>query len=107
MDHAEDVVRGVLKPDGTLELAGRPNLPAGAVEVTIRAVPGISTQEEPAPRKESLWEFMQRTRAEREASGEPFRTKEEIDAEIEELRDWDGKIDEIERERDRRRAAPR
>ena len=102
MNETSNVLRGILHPDGTLELAGRPTLPAGDVEVTIR--PAAKAAEGPArpvrsgeapnqparrdPTAESLWEFMERTRAEIEASGHQFRTTEEIDADIEEMRDW-------------------
>jgi hypothetical protein len=102
MSEPSNVVRGILHPDGTLELAERPTLPAGEVEVTIRP----ATSEAP---KETLWEAMQRSRAELEASGYGFfRTKEEIDAYIEDLRDWDGKVDEVYRqlEEERRRVGP-
>ncbi len=82
MNETSNVLRGILHPDGTLELAERPTLPAGDVEVTIRPV----TSEAP---KETLWEAMQRSRAELEASGHDFfRTKEEMDAYIEDMRDW-------------------
>jgi hypothetical protein len=81
MHETSNVVRGILNPDGTLELAERPTLPAGPVEVTIRPVV--------AEKKGENWfECLQRIRAEREAAGYPFRTKEEIDAEMEDIRDW-------------------
>jgi hypothetical protein len=52
---------------------------------------------------------MQRTRAELEAIGHGFRTKEEIDADIEDMRDWDGKVDEVYRqiEEERQRGNPK
>ena len=71
-------VPGLLKPDGTLEL-GRPvELPPGPVEVTVRPL---------APASEGTWAVPQRIWAERKALGLPGRTKEEIDAGIQELRD--------------------
>ena len=91
MNQTANVVRGVLRPDGTLELAERPSLPAGDVEVTIRPIATTTPGEE-------LLQYMIRTRAELEASGVAFRTKEEIDAELEDLRDWDGRLDEIRRQ---------
>jgi hypothetical protein len=51
------------------------------VEVTIRPV----VAEKP---RENWFEYLQSTRAELEASGHRFRAKEEIDADIEEMRDW-------------------
>jgi hypothetical protein len=91
MDDRSIVVLGILKPDGTIELDERPSLPAGRVEVTIRSL------EKPVE-AEGWWPYLQRVRAEREAAGYPFRTKEEIDAEMADLRDWDGKIDEFYRQ---------
>jgi len=88
MNEATNVLRGILHPDGTLELTERPTLPAGQVEVTIRPVV--------EPVKGENWlEYLQRTRAKLEASGATFRTKEEIDSDIEEMRDWDSHLDEI------------
>jgi hypothetical protein len=85
MNETSNVVRGILHPDGTLELAERPTLPAGDVEVTIRPVTGPVGDK---ARAETLWEVMERSRAELEASGHRFRTTEEIDADIAEMRDW-------------------
>jgi hypothetical protein len=81
MNETSNVLRGILHPDGTLELAERPTLPAGDVEVTIRPVTKVVPGE-------NWLEYLMRIRAEREASGYPFRTKEEIDAEMAEDRDW-------------------
>ena len=102
MNETSNVIRGTLHPDGTLELAERPSLPAGQVEVMIRPVL-VETPDE------DLWQYLQRTRAELEASGQGFRTKEEIDADIDDMRDWDGKIDEVYRqiEEERRHVGPK
>jgi hypothetical protein len=85
-------VFGTVRPDGTLELDQKLNVPAGRVRVRVEAVT-------PAPPvTESLVEFGERSRRELEAAGHRFRTKEEIDAEIEELRnDWDDPIDDLNR----------
>jgi hypothetical protein len=92
MNEPSNVLRGILHPDGTLELAERPTLPAGDVEVTIRPVAKVVNGE-------NWLECLQRIRAEREAAGYPFRTKEEIDAEIAENRDWgEDRLDEIHRQ---------
>ena len=40
------VVRGTLKPDGSLELDSPPNLPAGPVEVVLRS---LSSDVHPSP----------------------------------------------------------
>ncbi len=81
MNETSHVIRGTLNPDGTLELAERPDLPAGPVEVTIRPVAEV-------PKSGNWFDYLRRARAELEASGAVFRTKEEIDADIEEMRDW-------------------
>ena len=100
MSETSNVVRGVLRPDGTLELAERPNLPAGEVEVTIRAVAQVVTGE-------NLAEYVQRIRAEREAAGYPFRSKKEIDAELESDRDWgEDRFDELRLHAESERTSP-
>ena len=93
----EVVVEGTLKPDGTLELDQKPNLSPGRVTVVLRQ------QLEPAPPKENWCQFLQRMRAEREASGYPFMNEEELKAHIEWLREGDH-IDDLLREaREQRR----
>ena len=72
-------VHGTLNEDGTLILAESPALPAGPVEVVIRPV-------QPLGLSEDWWLYLQRVRADLEAAGHPFRSKDEIDAEIDELR---------------------
>ena len=91
MNPTSTIVRGILNPDGTLQLDELPSIPAGRVEVTIRALPGQD-------RAEDLWQYMQRTRAELEATGRGFRTKEQIDADLEEGRDWDDQIEGVHRQ---------
>src|SRR5579859_2826383 len=92
MDESSNVIRGILHPDGTLELSKRPTLLAGDVEVAIRPV-----AKEVAG--ENWLEYLQRTRAELEASGAVFRTKEEIDAEMADDRDWgEDRLDEARRQ---------
>jgi hypothetical protein len=70
---AQILIRGTLGADGTLVLEEKPALPAGRVEVLIRALP------EPNAGTESWWEYLQRSRAELIAQGHTFRTREEID----------------------------
>ena len=83
-------IQGILNPDGTLKLDHPPTRPAGPVEVTIRALA--------KPAKVEDWlEVLQRSRAELEAAGHRFRTKEEIDADPADIRDWDGKVEEVAR----------
>ncbi len=90
MSTTNDIL-GVVHPDGTLELTGAITVPPGRVRVIVES---LETQEG----KESLVEFVQRTRRELEAAGHRFRTKEEIDAEIEELRSGDDRIEEAYRQ---------
>jgi len=94
MSFTETVVTGTLKPDGTLELDQKPELPAGRVTVVLR-------QETPAA-KEGWWPFMQRVRAEREAAGYHFLDEAEMEALIRELREED-RMDEMLREMDQQK----
>ena len=92
MTNQATMIRGTLNPDGTLELEARPDLPAGPVEVIIRAVrqPSLST--------ESWWEFLQRSRAELQAAGSPFMTEQEVQEHIEDLRSGDERLDALYRQ---------
>jgi Skp family chaperone for outer membrane proteins len=74
------VVHGRLRPDGTLELDERVNLPPGEVQVTIQPV-----AEEMG--KENFAAFLQQVRAEQETYGFVPRTREQIDAELQAMRD--------------------
>lgn len=96
MSLTEIIVAGTLKPDGTLELDQKPKLPPGRVTVVLRQQP------EPAPPKENWWQYLQRIRAEREASGYPFMNEEEMKAYLEWLRGPD-RIDEMLRQVDEQR----
>jgi len=74
------VVRGILKPDGSLELDRPPNLPAGPVEVVLRS---LASSE---PSTEDWWQYLQPVRAELEVAGGPSRTAEAIDRERQDFR---------------------
>jgi len=74
------VLHGRWKSDGTLELAEHPSLPVGPVEVVIRP---LSVSQEAS---EDWWRYLQRARAELQAADHRFRTREEIDAEIADIR---------------------
>ncbi len=77
-------VLGTVRADGTLELDEKLSVSPGRVKVRVEAVP--MPEAKPA---EGLVEFVDRLRREMEEAGHKFRTKEEIDAEIEELRnEW-------------------
>jgi hypothetical protein len=88
MSLSEVVIEGTLKPDGTLELDQKPNLSPGRVTVVLRQ------GSEAAPPEENWWQFLQRIRAEREASGYPFMNEEELKAHSNWLREPD-QIDEM------------
>jgi hypothetical protein len=70
-------------------LAERPSLPAGPVEVIIRSIQEAKTA------GEDFLQYLQRARTELEAAGASFRTKEEIDADIEELRSGDKRLEDV------------
>jgi len=73
------VVEGRVQPDETLEVTQKVNLPAGPVHVTVQPVA------EPV-QAERFWKMMESIWAGQLASGRTPRTREEIDAEIEALR---------------------
>jgi hypothetical protein len=75
---------GTIRADGTLELDGKVNVPPGRVRVRVESF------EQSVKPSDDLIEFVQRLRRDLAAAGHIFRSKAEIDAEIEELRhDWD------------------
>ena len=77
---AHVTVHGTLLPNGTLELDQKLPLPAGRVQVTVLPVPS-------APQLERFWIMMEGIWADLRTSGRPARSREEIDAEIEALRE--------------------
>ncbi len=78
MSPTQVVLPGTVKPDGTLELSQPLSIPPGPVEVTVRPL---------ARPREATWEMLERIWAARRARGAEPRTSEEIDAEINALRD--------------------
>ncbi len=84
MSAVQVVVEGILKPDGSLEVAQKFSLPPGRVRVTVEIV------DEPSLTAENWFAYLERARAERELARSTFRSREEIDAEIDSFRnDWD------------------
>jgi hypothetical protein len=79
MNTAVVVIEGTVQPDGTLEVTQKVDLPAGRVQVTVKPVA------EPV-QPERFWAMMESIWAAQLASGRIARTREEIDAEIEALR---------------------
>ena len=78
---AEIVVQGVLEPDGTLELNQPVNLPPGEVRVIVQSMTHAS---------ENVLTVLERIWAERKAKGMQGRSREQIDADIQAMRDeWE------------------
>jgi hypothetical protein len=83
MSLTEMVVEGTLKPDGTLELDQKPNLPAGRVTVILQTQPDL-------PTGHPFWEMMKSIWAGQKARGHVPRSAEEVEAERRETRDsWE------------------
>jgi hypothetical protein len=80
MSGAAVVVRGVVKSDGTLEVSEKLDLPAGQVRVTVQPL-GES------PQSGRFWAMMESIWSDLQAGGRKPRTREEIDAEINALRE--------------------
>jgi hypothetical protein len=75
---------GTVRSDGTLDLDHKVTVAPGRVKIRVESV------ESPVPAADGLVQFVQTLRQEMAAAGHQFRTKEEIDTEIEELRrEWD------------------
>jgi hypothetical protein len=92
MNAAETVVHGSVRPDGSLQLDEKLRLPAGRVQITVQPVMESTTP------KEDWWDYLQKARAEIEASGTKFRTAEEIEAEREDFRSGDDRAENLYRE---------
>ena len=91
MDTQQVMVHGWISQDGILEVGEKLNLPPGPVSVTVQAVLPPSGREDTRTVLEAIW-------AERKAHGLKDRTKEEIDAEIDAMRDEsEEEISEVER----------
>jgi hypothetical protein len=72
-------VGGIVKPDGTVEVSEKVKLPAGRVQVTLVPLSESSSDDPFWQRMQKIWEGQR-------ARGHVPRTKEEIDAEIESMR---------------------
>jgi hypothetical protein len=84
-------LEGTVKADGTLELDDKVAMPEGRVLVTVQPVV------QPAP-DDPFWTLMEGIWAGQRARGHVARTREQIDAEIDELRiDADAELHAIER----------
>ncbi len=92
MSVGEIVIEGTLKPDGTLELDRKPNLPAGRVTVVLRPEAEVIL-----PKDDAFWQRMQCMWASQAARGHIPRTTEEIEAERRQAADdWDERMAHLE-----------
>lgn len=83
MSTQQVVLHGQIRPDGTLQVEEKVNLPPGPVSVTVQTAPS-ATGKRTLQVLEEIW-------AERDSRGMVGRSKEEIDAEINAMRDEDEK----------------
>jgi hypothetical protein len=74
------VVEGTLKPDGTLELDSKLNLPPGRVQLIVQPLPEL-------PKDDPFWQMMQRIWAARAAAGLSPRGTEEVETRRRALRE--------------------
>jgi hypothetical protein len=77
------VVEGTVNPDGSLELDSKLELPPGRVQLIVQPLPEL-------PVDDPFWQMMKGIWAARKARGQVPRTKEEIDAEIDTMRQESG-----------------
>jgi hypothetical protein len=95
MSQSETVIAGTLKPDGTLELDEKPNLPPGRVRVVLRPEAELKP---PQPLGEDFFQMMEEIWAGQKARGHVPRTEEEVEAERKEMRSgWAKRQEAIER----------
>jgi hypothetical protein len=86
MSLSEVVIEGTLKPDGTLELDQKPNLPAGRVQVVVVPLPEL-------PKDDPFWQMMQGIWERRRKAGIPPRSVEEVEAERRAVREeWEERM---------------
>jgi hypothetical protein len=82
MNGQQVVLHGRIQPDGTLYIDEKVDLPPGPVQVTV----AVSL---PSPAGEDTRSVLEQIRARRQARGAAARSKEEIDAELNAMRDED------------------
>ena len=82
MNLTETVIEGTLKPDGTLELDEKPNLPPGRVKVVLQAV-----QRKPSQvLGQGYFRVMQEIRTDQRARGHVPRSTDEVNADRQAMR---------------------
>jgi hypothetical protein len=98
------ILLGTVRSDGALELDDKVQLAPGRVQVTLQPVA------QPVPPREDTWTVLERIWKENEAMGRKPRTREEIDADInglrEELEEHANAIEAIQEEAARAREKP-
>ena len=80
MNQTTVVVQGFVTADGTLKLAEKLHVPAGRVQVLIQPLPDVSS-DTLSQRMEAVW-------AGQKARGHVPRTREQIDADLRDLREY-------------------
>jgi hypothetical protein len=81
------VIEGTLRPDGTLDLDEKPNLPPGRVQVIVQPLPEL-------PADDPFWQRIQAIWAGQKARGHVPRSAEQVQAERQALNDeMDQEID--------------
>jgi hypothetical protein len=74
------VVDGTLKPDGSLELDSKLDLPPGRVQLIVQPLPEL-------PKDDPFWQMMERIWADRKAAELTARSTEEVEAQRRALRE--------------------
>jgi hypothetical protein len=82
MSNQPIVLHGRIRPDGTLQIDEKVNLPPGPIQVTVEASPETHVGEDTRA-------VLKQIQARRLTRGAAARSKEEIDAEINAMRDED------------------
>lgn len=87
---SEVTVRGLLRADGSLELAQPVDLPPGEVRVIVRTMGDPASGEETSPANSDWMAVLRGIWAERRSQDQSGRTSPEIDSDIERQRDeWE------------------
>jgi hypothetical protein len=85
------ILEGTVRPDGTLELHQKVNLPPGKVQVTLVARPDL-------PQDDPFWQLLGDIWAGQKARGHIPRTAEDVEAERRAVRDdWEERMAQISR----------
>ncbi len=84
MRNQQVTLHGQIQPDGTLQIKEKINLPPGPVNITLETAMQVKP-------RESTRQILKEIAERRQAKGRQSRTKEEIDAEIDAMRNEDEK----------------